>query len=370
MLSSLVEVTVAVGTAENSKARCVNPKARLAETLRLGRTCTPQILLTTLVSCVNLCRSEIAFFVFIFFINIFLGFVFDFTSFAELLVLDMRSLFLVALIVCAILAYALGSTAEVSDTGDLKQLTSKQLVDMEKIIQDNKVLATASGYNIGLFDLAINRLAFYNELRLVNDEFFKAASTGVSSTGGGTASANCRSQPQESVSSYYIPIQINELSSFLGSEFVTNLPKNAVSKLELLKFMRKDTTLSDSFARMFVDETEVDRLEVGHVIIKAFYDPTTVHILILAPSLIHSLDKGCNYGSDFRNKFIGMAQDLQNWMAIKAAENKAFADALNDFNPNYGGLSVAQLASKGYKAIQQGGRVVYRRLISNDASHF
>jgi hypothetical protein len=250
-----------------------------------------------------------------------------------------------------------------SDTSNIPDLDTDQITKLELVIKQHKDEAAKSNFNVGLFDLAINRISLYNELKKVNDQFFRAASHGTTNV---VAGKMCKSMPEETISSYYIPIMRKELDQFTSSEFVKSLPKNAVSKLGLLKYISQETTLSDSFARIFSDKSgadEVERFEVGHVIIKAAYDKDTVHILILAPSVLDSLDVGCSYGTDFRDTFIGMSQDLQNWIAIKAAENQPFVDALKDFSPKYGSLSIQQLAAKGYELFQNGGMQMYRRTL-------
>jgi hypothetical protein len=253
------------------------------------------------------------------------------------------------------------------------QLTDSQLSQLGAVVESNKGLAIRSGNNVGIFDIAINRLQRYNHLQHVYDSFFEAAKISAAT---GSSGLPCRSQPEESVQCYYIPVEFDQLKDFLQSSFVKSMPKNVQDKMSILQYMHKPTILSDVFARMYVDTdpstgAESEKFEIGHTVIKAFYDKDTVHVMILTPSLKSSIDSGCSFDPHFRDTFIGRSQDIQSWIAIKAAENKDFSVTLGDFSEVYAALTPKQLEERGrYQQLfdEETGRKIFVKMFGTSTT--
>ncbi len=223
--------------------------------------------------------------------------------------------------------------------------------DLEVIIKENKKKAP-----LPFADIALQRLPFLQQIQTAYGDFGAAVEY---------TQPDCKSEPDELLTTYYLPVKKTNFPQFLESAFVKNLPKNAIQKLELLEMMDGKTTLSDSFSKLFSDKG-VDTFEIGHFVIKAYFTETHIHVLIFGPSLKTSIGskEDCTFSSDFRKEFINKSQDVQSMLAIKAAENTAFIDTIASFETSNPDTWTADwMKSKGFIEIATStGETIYKLL--------
>jgi hypothetical protein len=191
-------------------------------------------------------------------------------------------------------------------------------------IEENIALAESKGFTLPWMNLALSRAPFYLELQNKYDTFF--------TNNVGTTNPSCQAQQSELLSTFHFTISKIDLPNFLKEDFVKSLPDNVQNQLKLLKWSQKDLTVADTFSRMLTIPNQGEAFEVGHVMFKSSYDGTNYRILLLVPSVKSVLNSGCQFENQFHNEFIGKSQDIQNLLAIKAAENRAIVNTLEAYS--------------------------------------
>jgi hypothetical protein len=186
------------------------------------------------------------------------------------------------------------------------------------MIQEHRTVAERQKQKTGIYDLALSNLPFITALDAGYRDFF---------ADGGA----CKVQPNEHIIANFLQIKRSELSNFLASAFVKELPKNAASKLDVVRYTQQETTFVESFSKMFDDAEGNENFEIGHLMVKIVFDPSTVHIMVLAPVLTGRGSNGC-FSKRFREEFVGKSQGIQAMLAIKAAASKQFIDAMDSFS--------------------------------------
>lgn len=211
----------------------------------------------------------------------------------------------------------------------LKTPNSKKIIrtPVDTKILDNKIQSNKEYLNqfeiaLPWMELGLNNVHFYNHLQEKYDNFFD-----------NMINDDCQSFPSEILKTYYMTIHKNNLNSFLNENFIKDLPEKVQNQLALLKYNKRKLTTSDTFAKIHTINSH-EAFEIGHMMFHSIYDNDTneFHILLLVPSIKTTLQNNCYFNDDWRKRFIGASQEIQNLLAIKAAENRAFIDSLEAYS--------------------------------------
>lgn len=272
------------------------------------------------------------------------------------------------MILTLLIVLAVFLVVSVNGDGGLEEFSPEHIMSMKEVILQNKEELAQKGYDLNIVDRSLVNLEFAKKYKQTFDEFFK----------GNTEDDKCMNFPNEAMSAYYLPVHKADLKEFLASEIVMDFPKAVRSKLQFLQFSsaspEKPMVFSDAFSRIYKEKNkeaqnqdeEIEKFEVGNLVIKAFLHEETWHILILSPSLVNANGNGCHFKKEFRDGFVGKSQDVQHWLAIKAVQSKDFVSTLVTFTPHV--TEEDKLAKLGFEpvisgngAANSGKGIIYRK---------
>lgn len=209
--------------------------------------------------------------------------------------------------------------------------TSQQSTESETVIDINSKITTIEAnhqrvleLNMSLpwMDIAKNQAPFFETLKQTYDHIFN-----------NTTEKKCHFSPSELFLTYFFTIPEEGLEDFLNETMIKELPENVQNKLLLLKLKEKKRIMTDTFAQLLTLDGQ-ESFEIGHVMLQSTFDNVTKesHLLLLVPVVKAILKKDCYFTEDFRKNFIGNAQAIQNYLAVKAAQNSEFVEALKGFS--------------------------------------